>query len=281
MQLRRLFAAVAIALALMACLAGAAAAHSTAHAGRIAVVRGDDQIVIATPAGQKLRQQVAPVAGWVGYLSWSPDSARIAFSVGSSGSWHMIPPGSIWSLNVADGSFRQLARFGTEPTWAPDGRRVAFARQNGIWLMNTNGSDERLLISGGSCPAWSPDGKRIAFVRGANDLADIFVMNADGTNQHRLTADGVYDNDPAWSPDGKRIAYIRGALRGDTADTQLIAMNPDGRGKRLVWGTAKQRGQDGRLGAHHPSWSPDGQRIVFYISERHAIAVVGQISIVV
>src|SRR6266581_6769590 len=133
--------------------------------------------------------------------------------------------------------------------WAPDGKRVAFARQNGIWLMNSDGSGKHLLIPGGSCPAWSPDGKRIAFVRGANDLADTFVMSADGTNQHRLTADGVYNNDPASSPDGKRIAYIRGSLRGDTADTQLIAMNPDGRRKRLVWGTAKQRGPDGRLGA--------------------------------
>jgi len=275
-QGRVLTAGVATALALVVGSSGAAAAGSAAPPGRIALVRGAGRIVIVTPAGQTLRRRVVPAAGWVGYLSWSPDSARIAFAVGGSESWHMVPPGGIWSLDVADGSFHQLARLGTEPTWAPDGNRVAFARQDGIWLMNSDGSGKRLLIRGGSCPTWSPDGKRIAFVRGADDRADIFVMNADGTNQQRLTADGVYDNDPAWSPDGKRIAYVRGSHRGDTADNQLVAMNPDGSRKRLVWGTAPQRGPDGRLGAHHPSWSPDGQRIVFHISEQDAIAVVGR-----
>jgi len=55
-------------------------------------------------------------------------------------------------------------------------------------------------------PVWSPDGSRIALRSDRNGNSDVFVMNADGSNQHRLTASGsaLY---PAWSPSGDKIAY--------------------------------------------------------------------------
>jgi Tol biopolymer transport system component len=59
-----------------------------------------------------------------------------------------------------------------------------------------------------SDPAWSPDGSRIAVVSDRDGHQEIYVMNADGTAQARLTAHAARDADPAWSPDGGRLAFV-------------------------------------------------------------------------
>ena len=49
--------------------------------------------------------------------------------------------------------------------------------------------------------------KRIAFSSDRNGDAEIYVMDADGSNQTRLTNIPNYDSRPSWSPDGSRIAF--------------------------------------------------------------------------
>src|SRR2546428_8834629 len=68
-------------------------------------------------------------------------------------------------------------------------------------------------------PAWSPDGTKIAFstsrdldpacLQDPNGFCnyEIYVMNADGSNQTRLTHESLPDVAPAWSPDGAKIVY--------------------------------------------------------------------------
>jgi hypothetical protein len=170
----------------------------------------------------------------------------------------------------------------------PNGK-LAFAEtvgnQNRLVIANVDGTDQQVLAglpTPVSQPRWSPDGSRIAFVAGTYSLAELYVVDSDGTDLTQLTRNGVPDKSPSWTPDGRRIVYQRG--------TQIWAMNADGSGKhRLTAGTlpaVSPEGQriafvrggrlyvarsDGRAprrltrGPHdtEPSWSPNGETIVF------------------
>jgi CubicO group peptidase (beta-lactamase class C family) len=100
----------------------------------------------------------------------------------------------------------------------------------------------------------SPDGQRVAFESTRDGNWDIFVTDADrseelaGKDAKRLTTDPRMDTFPAWSPDGTRIAFTRGGDGGG-----IFTMDSNGRDVRRV-----TEGRD-----MTPAWSPDGERIVF------------------
>ena len=79
-------------------------------------------------------------------------------------------------------------------------------------------------------PTWSPDGKRIAFSSNRDGNLEIYVMNADGSQQTRLTNNSSFDDYPAWSPDGKRIAFTSYRDR----KYEIYVMNADGSGMRQL-----------------------------------------------
>jgi TolB protein len=66
--------------------------------------------------------------------------------------------------------------------------------------MNADGSEARMLAQDGAQPSWSPDGQKIAFQK----QTDIYVMNADGSGQRKLTRGGRRDSQPVWSPAQKK-----------------------------------------------------------------------------
>jgi TolB protein len=102
--------------------------------------------------------------------------------------------------------------------------------------------------------AWSPDGRRILFNRETEDSAEIWIMNRDGSDQHRLVQDpGYVDFDSTWAPDGGTIAFSRCPVT--FGNCGIAIANADGtRIKTIV---------DDNWFAGTPRYSPDGRRIVF------------------
>jgi dipeptidyl aminopeptidase/acylaminoacyl peptidase len=175
---------------------------------------------------------------------WSPDGLRLAFVSSRDGDdevYTIEPDGTALTqltVNSAEDSF---------PTWSPDGSRIAFdSDRDGrrqIYVMHTDGSVQENVSASDSDdtdPAWSPDGTRIAFNRmppgdqsaSRPPTSDVYVMNADGSDQQAITDNSMDDSDPAWSPDGSKMAFERG---GD-----LYVMNANGTGAANITSTPYQ-----------------------------------------
>ncbi len=85
------------------------------------------------------------------------------------------------------------------------------------------GTREAFATAG--APDWFPDGKQIAFVSDG----DIYVMNADGTDQPRITTNPAEDSYPTFSPNGKYIAFSRDWGNADGSSAHDIwKMKSDG-----------------------------------------------------
>jgi uncharacterized repeat protein (TIGR01451 family) len=142
--------------------------------------------------------------------------------------------------------------------------KIAFTRSSGhgdIFTVNPDGTGETQLTNpstGGDFQAqWSPTGKQILFSHqagsGASTVAQIWVMNADGTSQHQLSNSASQDFSAAWSPDGTHIAFNHANFA--TGTSQIWVMNADGSGGHNISNNAFVDGA--------PQWSPDGKTIVF------------------
>jgi TolB protein len=167
-----------------------------------------------------------------------------------------------------DGTSTQLTFTGTDEqqsTWAPDGRRIAYKRSDEVFIrdVTTDAPPVRLTnkaVSGenNTQPGWSPDGRSIVFrTNRANptvNVADIWIMDADGTSERPLIVQDSDQRYPALSPDGTRIAYTSRNAR----DADLWVANADGTGAHLVY--------DSGVADSAPAWSPDSTRLAF---ERH------------
>ena len=195
---------------------------------------GDEEVYVARADGTGVRR-LTKLPGPDLSPAWSSDGRRLAWShnaeiwtmsasgagkkrlVGKAAAWHEHHSPT-WHGAALVYSSTRVSAFNTELFRAP-ARRLTF----------TKGSDG--VFGDDSMPDFSPNGRRIAFTSNRDQQGEIYVMNADGSGQKRLTRRPGDDWAPRFSPDGTRIAFTQ--LPGT-----IWTMNADGTGlRKLTAGT--------------------------------------------
>lgn len=227
-------------------------------ANQLAFIRGGPEGGLSLMAGETV------LRGEVSSPSWSADGRRMVFHREAAAPW---PPFQRWKS--LDPAFR-LVRTGVFPSWLPSGERIvlndktAGILHNDIISIAADGSGQRVLFHDENrsalAPDVSPSGTQIAFGLGnffqgtqGRALADIALVNIDGSGLTVLTDGAGNYGFPSWSPDGSQIVF-RGAGNGEGKDGLLI-VDVASRVLRHIPGTL--------IKDNFPSWSPKGDRISF------------------
>jgi TolB protein len=143
-------------------------------------------------------------------------------STASSGkyTWDLTPYMNIYEANPDGSELKALTSgnaYHAECTYSRNGLEIVYAsNQDGsmnLYVMKADGSDVRQITHTQSCynggPFFSPEGDKIIFRadRERADFLQIFLINADGTNERQLTFNEAVNWAPYWHPNGKTVAY--------------------------------------------------------------------------
>jgi WD40-like Beta Propeller Repeat len=238
------------------------------------------------PAGVRyraIRSRICLLGCFAGLIAvLAADGAQATAPVGSNGKIaygrSFNTSSEIFVINPDGSGTTNLSNTPTlnerEPSWSPNGMKIAFTRCASIFdcdvvVMSADGSGVTNLTNtpaptGEARPAFSPDAQLIAYDRTDAGITDtsIWVMNQDGSNQHRLSnanvSAGESDFAPDFSPDGNTITYSH-CTGAPNHQCDIWSMNSDGSGQHPLTDTSAPNSE---LGG---SFSPTGASIVFQV----------------
>jgi Tol biopolymer transport system component/predicted Ser/Thr protein kinase len=229
--------------------------------------------------------------------TWSPDGRQVAFVRARQAGVKLQPgdvfgefqDGDVWVLDVASGEESKLVENAFNPTYSPDGQRVAvdasWAGPRRIWLLDRQGHNPQQITTDTSeevahvAPAWCPDGKKVVFQNLARTKFDIRVVNLDSKQMNWVTNDFFTNIRPSWSPSVRFIYFssyrsgginiwrapvksdgtISGSLQqvttGAGQDVEVV-VSPDS--KRLAYATLRQNADIWRLPVSPQTGFPSG-----------------------
>jgi WD40 repeat protein len=241
---------------------------------------GHEGVWLIHPDGTGDHRIATDVDGWQMLPDWSPGGTRLVFTIRGGDTE------PLYEYDLETGTSHVLFAcedpcFGHDnPAYSPDGTLVLFT----IYLhpfVNDAPSDCALAIGNlatgevtqitsntePQCdreygPRWSPDGSQLTYWRDLSEDRDraVFVIDADGSNERRLTDLEMLADNPDWSPDGDWIVFST-----NTRDTSrcckgshLYRVHPDGSGMEQL-----THFDPADVRATQPRYTPDGQYIVF------------------
>jgi len=230
------------------------------------------------PAVVQLTNTPNPGANFV--PSWSPDGSMIVYICVSP----VVLEHEVCTMSF-DGSNKvqvtheaAFGRFvGGPPQWSPDGSRILYSsyivpRQSHIFTILPTGAKRTQLTFGAvddfiEKGAWSPDGSQLLFTRRLSDIQNIYSINANGTNERKLTNQVDFFQSASlasWSSDGSLILFSVGDIVHSGGGSQIYTMAPNGSAQRCL---TCSRAPAGRLKAHFNRYTldrPQFNRIAFF-----------------
>ncbi|MFC1961101.1 hypothetical protein ACFLYO_10365 [Chloroflexota bacterium] len=227
---------------------------------------GGSQLRVMSLAGGDAQVLDSGLEHGYGGFVWSPDGAQIAFTLDTDRGIEAD------NMNIyviaADGGQRRALTSGTiehsNVSWSPDGSQLAFAANTDdtrlqLHLLDVASGEVRPILAEGYSigrPVWSPDGSALAFSAAMPDAppggsAQVFVINADGSDFHQLTWAGLHASSAVWSPDSSHLAFIA----APNSAAKLFTVHVDGSDLRQL--------TDNDASEACPAWSPDGSQLAF------------------
>jgi eukaryotic-like serine/threonine-protein kinase len=240
----------------------------------------------------------------VNRVAWFPDGSGIVFLAAPL----MTTDRQIWQLSYPSGEVRRITNdlnsYGDASLGVTsDGSTVVsmqVTRGSDIWIAPSNAVDAQARQitmrnqrqNGARGMSWTPDG-RIVYSSNASDNADIWSMNADGSDQKQLTDDPQADVNPVVSPDGRYVVFqslragnwniwrmqsdgynLKQLTSGDndvdpdvTPDGQWVIYCARENANTTIWKMPIEGGAPVRLSvatqATNPSVSPDGKQVAY------------------